>query len=253
MVEELESVLQSIAEDVSIRCLVLRGNGGHFCAGGDVKDMAIARNQPFLEDEKLSDPIARLNRRFGDVISALRYAPQTVVVVVQGAAMGGGFGLVCAADFVLADHSASFRLPETTLGLPPAQIAPFLVERLGLVVAKQCALTGARLSAQEAYRKGLVDHLCQDETALETELNGLLSSILRCAPAASRMTKSLLLSIADHSLSASENLDKGAILFAERQLAARKGWKESWPLCRNAPQAGTSLRNQSNPQQKREK
>ena len=51
MVEELESVLQSIAEDVSIRCLVLRGNGGHFCAGGDVKDMAIARNQPFLEDE----------------------------------------------------------------------------------------------------------------------------------------------------------------------------------------------------------
>ena len=215
MIEELEKVFQSIAEDLNIRCLVLRGKGGHFCAGGDVKEMAIARNQPFLESNSLSDPVARLNRRFGDVISALRQAPQTVIVLVQGAAMGGGFGLVCAADFVLADHSASFRLPETTLGLPPAQIAPFLVERLGLIVAKQCALSGARLSAEEAHRKGLVDRLCENEAELKSELDELLCSIQRCAPAASRATKSLLLSVADNKLSASENLDRGAILFAE--------------------------------------
>ncbi|MBM74606.1 MAG: enoyl-CoA hydratase [Proteobacteria bacterium] len=215
MVEELENLLEALEAEEGVRCLVLKGNGGHFCAGGDVKDMATARSQPFKEDVLLTDPIARLNRRFGDVITKLRQAPQTVVVVVQGAAMGGGFGLVCAADFVLADKSASFRLPETTLGLPPAQIAPFLVERIGLIAAKKCALTGARLSGDDALSMGLVDQLCEDQKDLDEALSALLISILKCAPLASRNTKKLLLAIADGVQERSDILDSGALMFAE--------------------------------------
>ena len=215
MVEELESLLEVVREEHSVRCLVLSGNGGHFCAGGDVKDMSKARSQPFQDNEVLNDPIARLNRRFGDVITKLRHAPQTVVVVVQGAAMGGGFGLVCAADFVLAEQNASFRLPETTLGLPPAQIAPFLVERIGLISAKKCALTGAKLSGEEALDMKLVDQICEGQAELDAALSSLLENILKCAPIASRNTKQLLLAIADGVQSQSEILDKGALMFAE--------------------------------------
>ena len=93
MVSELESVLNAIADNRGIRALVLRGKGGHFCAGGDIKDMAKAKQAKPTPDGV--DPVASLNRRFGSVISALNKTPQTVIAVVEGAAMGGGFGLLC--------------------------------------------------------------------------------------------------------------------------------------------------------------
>ena len=187
MVNELEEVLNAIEADRSIHCLVLRGHGGHFCAGGDIKDMAKARNA-----QSDPDPIAILNRRFGTLIQKLNQQPQTVVIVVQGAAMGGGFGLVCVGDIVIADNSAKFRLPETSLGLPPAQIAPFLVQKIGLSTSRRLALTGAKLSPSEALSVGLIDHLYEDESQLDQGLDSLLSQIKRCAPVASATTKRLL-------------------------------------------------------------
>jgi isohexenylglutaconyl-CoA hydratase len=210
MVGELEDVLAAIHSDRSVRVLVLRGEGGHFCAGGDVKDMASARSQRFSVGG--TDPIADLNRRFGTLITRLDRAPQTTVAVVEGAAMGGGFGLVCVADVVLALETASFRLPETGLGLPPAQIAPFLVRRLGLAKARRLALTGARLSGIQARSEGLVDLLCSDGQELEVELTELRRRILRCAPVASAETKRLLLACGE--LPHEELLDLGAAVFS---------------------------------------
>lgn len=207
MVNELEEVLNAIEADRSIHCLVLRGHGGHFCAGGDIKDMAKARNA-----QSDPDPIAILNRRFGTLIQKLNQQPQTVVIVVQGAAMGGGFGLVCVGDIVIADKSAKFRLPETSLGLPPAQIAPFLVQKIGLSTSRRMALTGAKLSPSEALSVGLIDHLYEDESQLNQGLDSLLSQIKRCAPVASATTKRLLL--ATEHQNRSEILDQGALDFA---------------------------------------
>lgn len=218
MVSELELLLSKIKGDRNIRSLVLRGAGGNFCAGGDIKDMARARTMKHNSESSSMDPVAALNRRFGQLINQLNHQPQTVVIVVEGAAMGGGFGLVCVGDVVLADQSAKFRLPETSLGLPPAQIAPFLVQRIGLAKSRRLALTGARLSPKEAEDIGLVDYLYDNTESLEVGLAQILEQISNCAPVASATTKALLLSSASKDLNAL--LDEGAKAFSDAARSA---------------------------------
>ena len=213
MLKELELIIQVVRPQSDIRILVLSGNGGHFCAGGDVKEMANAKREDAKRKEGDIDPIARLNRRFGHVISTLYEVPQTVIVAVEGAAMGGGLGLVCVADIVVATKSAVFKLPETSLGIPPAQIAPFLIERLGMPKTRKLALTGARLSGEEAEKEGLVDFCCEDKDAMDAEVLQLRRQIIRCAPEASRNTKKLILGIGQRDLEMV--LDYGAEMFAD--------------------------------------
>ena len=105
--------------------------------------------------------------------------------------MGGGFGLACVADVALASDTASFRLPETSLGVVPAQIAPFLVERLGYSQAKRLAVTGGRLDAAAALTLGLV-HEVTTTDGLRAALDAVLSDILACAPGALAATKALM-------------------------------------------------------------
>ena len=213
MLKELELIIQVVRPQLDIRILVLSGNGGHFCAGGDVKEMANAKREDAKRKEGDVDPIARLNRRFGHVISTLYEVPQTVIVAVEGAAMGGGLGLVCVADIVVATKSAVFKLPETSLGIPPAQIAPFLIERLGMPKTRKLALTGARLSGEDAEKEGLVDICCEDKEAMDKEILQLRRQIIRCAPEASRNTKKLILGIGQRDLEMV--LDYGAEMFAD--------------------------------------
>ena len=159
------------------------------------------------------DPIASLNRTFGRLISRLNRVSQTVVSIVEGAAMGGGLGLVCVSDIVIARADAKFRLPETGLGLPPAQIAPFLVYRLGLPVSRRLALTGASLSGSAAQKEGLVDILAENEQELIEEVAAIRKRIIRCAPQASATTKEILLSVGTKPLETL--LDEGAEKFAQ--------------------------------------
>jgi isohexenylglutaconyl-CoA hydratase len=112
-------------------------------------------------------------------------------VVVQGTVMGGGFGLACVADVTLADDTVVFRLPETGLGLVPAQVGPFLVERLGYAEAKRLAVTGASVESQDALRLRLV-HEVHDTESLDWAVQRVLADILRCAPGALAATKALL-------------------------------------------------------------
>ena len=137
MVSELRAVLAAVRDDRQVRALVLGGAGGHFCAGGDLKDMANARAQG-------ADAYRELNRAFGALLEEAQNAPQVLICVLQGAVLGGGFGLACVSDIALADDQAQFGLPETSLGLLPAQIAPFVVQRIGLTQTRRLALTAAR-------------------------------------------------------------------------------------------------------------
>ena len=197
MVAELRQVLAlaqaQAGQKDAIRVLVLRGAGGHFCAGADLKDMAGARMQAMQTAKEVGapDPIAQVNAEFGALCVDYAQTGLAVVAVLEGTVMGGGFGLACVADVVLASETASFRLPETSLGVVPAQIAPFLVERLGYSQAKRLAVTGGRLDAQAALRIGLV-HSVVNSAELQDELDKVLTDILACAPGALAATKALM-------------------------------------------------------------
>lgn len=201
MVAELRQVLKCAEATVgapdAVRVVVLRGSGGHFSAGADLKDMAAARmramQQPAAGDgaDATPDPIAEVNAAFGELCVAYARTPLAVVAVLEGTVMGGGFGLACVADVAIASETANFRLPETSLGVVPAQIAPFLVERLGYSQAKRLAVTGGRLDAAAAARLGLV-HTVVDTADLQAELDTVLADILACAPGALAATKALM-------------------------------------------------------------
>ena len=189
MVAELRSVLASVRDDRSIRALVISGAGGHFCAGGDIKDMAAARAQG-------GSAFRDLNRLFGTLLQEVQHAPQVVITVLQGAVLGGGLGLCCVSDVALAAHQAQFGLPETSLGVLPAQIAPFVVQRIGLTQTRRLALTAARFDGVEAKRIGLVHFVEHDAQALAERLDEILAHVLCCAPEANARTKKLLLASA---------------------------------------------------------
>ncbi|MEX6503254.1 enoyl-CoA hydratase/isomerase family protein [Pseudomonas zhanjiangensis] len=186
MVGELRAVLASVRQQPGIRALVLRGASGHFCAGGDIKDMATARNAG-------QAAYRELNRAFGSLLEEAQHTPQVLVAVLEGAVLGGGLGLACVSDVAIARQDAQFGLPETTLGILPAQIAPFVAKRIGLTQARRLALTAARFDGAEAARLGLVHFSEADEQALERRLADTLAQIQRCAPQANAQTKALLL------------------------------------------------------------
>lgn len=205
MVGELRAVLTAVHGDLEVRAIVLRGAGGHFCAGGDIKDMANTRASG-------SDAYRALNRAFGSLLEQAQHAPQVLIAVLQGAVLGGGFGLACVADIAICHQDAKFGLPETTLGILPAQIAPFVVGRIGLTQARRLALTAARFDGSEAERLGLVHFSEPDEAAIEARLQQVLSQVRQCAPQANAQTKALLLATENQALG--PLLDSAAEQFA---------------------------------------
>jgi isohexenylglutaconyl-CoA hydratase len=196
MVAELRQVLLDAeggaGQAHAVRVLVLQGTGGHFCAGADLKDMAAARmRMAQATDAESGDPLAQVNAAFGELCVAYAASPLATVAVLEGTVMGGGLGLACVVDVAIASETASFRLPETSLGMVPAQIAPFLVERLGYSQAKRLAVTGGRLDAAAALQMGLV-HGAVGTADLPSALDQVLADILACAPGALAATKSLM-------------------------------------------------------------
>ena len=197
MVGELLEALRAAEQDANVRAVVLRGSGGHFCAGGDISDMAQARMklaqlQSQAGDAAAPNPVAETNAAFARLCLAYARSPLPIVTVLEGTVMGGGFGLACVSDVSLALDTVSFRLPETSLGIIPAQIAPFLVERLGYAEAKRLSVTGAKINATEALTLRLVHEVHANTDELEGALQRTLASILACGPQAIATTKGLL-------------------------------------------------------------
>jgi isohexenylglutaconyl-CoA hydratase len=188
MVRELIAALRH-AEQTGARVAVLRGTGGVFCAGADLKEMAEARATTPAPGK--TDPVLEANAAIGELCAAYARTGIATVGILEGPVLGGGFGLSCALDVAIASETAVFRLPETSLGLIPAQIAPFLVERIGYSEAKRLSVTGGSLNAEEAYRVGLVHRMCTpDEVAAAAQT--AIDAILACAPEAVAATKALL-------------------------------------------------------------
>ncbi|WP_373084119.1 enoyl-CoA hydratase/isomerase family protein [Sneathiella sp.] len=206
---EFAAVVDWLEASKLVRVVVLRGAGGHFCAGGDIKE-----RRSMAEDtvEGGEDPIRARNKSAGMAFLKFEHLPQTTIAVVEGSAFGGGMGYACLADITIVAEGARMGMPETTLGVAPAQIAPYVVKRIGLTRARQLALTGERFDGTKAYDYGIAQYLCADKDVDRT-LAEVVERVMRCGPLANAATKAIMLKVG--SLPEEEMVGFSAEKFAE--------------------------------------
>jgi len=184
LIDEMNDALVRIEKSADARVLVLTGRGKAFCAGADLKWMG--RMKGFSFEENLADalPLADLMRR-------LYLLPIPTIAAVNGAAIGGGNGLVAACDIAVASHRAEFSLSEVKIGLVPACIAPFVIKRIGERAARELFLTGRRISADRAAELGLVNEATSPHL-LSSRVEEYVQDILTSGPEALRYAKELI-------------------------------------------------------------
>jgi len=193
MMLELADAFAQVRDDLACRVLVLRGAGGHFCAGGDLDAMA---DMPPKPANGATDPLVPAYRQLGDALLALNHLPQAVVAIVEGSAVGGGLGLACCSDVVVLHESARLGMPEPKWGFIPSQILPFVVRRVGEGAARDLAVTGRVIDGAEALRLGIGRHFCANTAELNRAVKALLDDILKLEPQALATVKRLVLSSA---------------------------------------------------------
>lgn len=219
LMDALLALCDRVESDTDARALVLWGAGGSFCAGADFGGFLELMAAPAPAGP---DPIIAHNRKFGTTLERLAALPVPTLGVIRGAAMGGGVGLACVLDRVIATNDAVYAMPEVTLGVAPAQIAPFVARRLGATRARWRMLAAARLDADAALADGFVD-VVVPLSALKDTVAAELALLALTEPNALRATKRLALRNLDTPLTAA--LDAAAQDFAAllRAGVAREG------------------------------
>jgi isohexenylglutaconyl-CoA hydratase len=185
MVEELTTLFQGLRENRGVRAIVLSGAGGTFCSGGDIKEM---------RENRVPDENQRVN--LDVMLRACNQASQVIIAKIEGAALGGGFGLACVSDIAIASEDAQFGLPEVRLGVSPAFISPFVIQRVGLTRARELMLSGRRFNGAEAARYHIVSYACP-AAEVDTCLQRVLDEIAQGAPGAIAATKELIFTVLD--------------------------------------------------------
>src|SRR4051812_38291198 len=156
LAEELETAVDQLASDASVRVVLLRGEGRLFCGGGDLKSFAMESDLPAH--------LEAVTRHLHAALLAMSMLDAPVVAAVHGSAAGAGLGLACAADLVVAGESTSFVMAYTKLGLTPdGSSSWYLTRAVGLRRALELTLTNRVLSAAEALDWGLVNRVVPDD------------------------------------------------------------------------------------------
>jgi methylglutaconyl-CoA hydratase len=184
LIAELTRCFEEISDDEQVRVVVLAGEGRSFCAGADVGYMR--ETAAFAYEENLEDA-----RRLAMMFWTIDECPKPVVAKVQGAAMGGGAGLVAVADVTVVDAETRFAFSEVRLGIAPATIAPFVVRKIGVSHSRSLFLTGERFGAERAREIGLAHEVVPSDelgAAVEAKVEELLSG----GPLAQATIKALL-------------------------------------------------------------
>ena len=210
---ELKEGLNAVRDKKNIRGITLRGKGGVFCAGGDLKGF----KNNYEGGSQTVEGIAAASRQGGQMFDLINELPQVVLILVEGAAIAGGLGMVCCADAVAVTKDARFAMTETAIGIPPAQIAPFVAQRLGLRIARRLMVTASRFDGEEAHRLGLADFVVDDAAGLDQIEADMKKQVRRCAPGANAVTKAIVL--ATRHLNREQQLDFAAKGFAECMLS----------------------------------
>jgi methylglutaconyl-CoA hydratase len=189
MIAKLTQTFASLGKQEDVRVVVLTGAGRSFCAGADLATMRAAADYSF--DENLTDGEAIF-----DLMLAMDSCPRPVIGRINGAAIGGGVGLVACCDIVVAAERATFAFSEARLGIVPAVISPFVIAKIGQGAARELFLTGERFDAQRAREIGLVQHVVADEEALDEQVAERVAALLQAAPGAQASAKALIQQVA---------------------------------------------------------
>ena len=189
LIAELTEALRSMEADDGVRLVVLSGAGRSFSAGADLNWMK--RMAGFSKEENQRDAMG-----LGALMRTLAQLRKPTIARVQGAAYGGGVGLVACCDIAVASQAATFCLSEVKLGLIPAVISPYVVGAIGERAARRYFLTAERFDAAEAWRLGLVNEIAPDEAGLDEKVGGIVDALLECAPVAQREAKDLIRAVA---------------------------------------------------------
>ncbi|MER3414414.1 MAG: enoyl-CoA hydratase [Armatimonadota bacterium] len=187
LISELTGVFRSVASDA--RVVVLSGEGKAFCAGGDLNWMRRTAN--YSEEENLRDAEA-----LAELFLAVDECSCPVIARVQGAAFGGGLGLVSTSDVAIAEESARFCFSEVKLGLVPSVISQFAIRKIGESAARRYFLTAEVFEAGEAHRIGLVHRVVPMER-LDAEVDAVVTAVLSNGPKAVRTAKTLIRQLRD--------------------------------------------------------
>ncbi len=188
MIRELTAVFQTIPEQKEVRVVLLTGNGRSFCAGADLSFMRAAADYTFAENVQDGEAIF-------DLMLMVDQCPRPVIGRINGAAIGGGVGLVSCCDSVVAVDRAKFGFSEARLGIVPAVISPFVLAKIGADNARELFLTGERFAAAKARQIGLVNHVVAEE-ALDTAVHERIDQLLQAAPEAQAAVKELIRQVA---------------------------------------------------------
>lgn len=184
LIAELTKVFKEIDKDESVRFAVISGKGKSFCAGGDINWMRSMKD--YTRAQNIAD-----SKKLAAMYKTIRGFSKPLLGVVHGFALGGGSGLAAVCDYVVAAEDAKFGFTETRLGILPAVISPYAIEKIGMSAARAYFISGMQFNAATAKDIGLV-HRVVARGALDMTRDEIIREMLKAAPEASRKAKKLI-------------------------------------------------------------
>lgn len=209
VIEEITDALKTLEEQDTLRMVILRGAGKSFSAGADLEWMKAA--QHWTEEDNEQDAMA-----LAEMLRKLAELPQMTLALVQGAAMGGGAGLVAACDIAVAVKDTKFKFSEVRLGLTPATISPFVINAIGPRWAKALFVTAEGFDAAYAEKIGLVQYVVDDFEGLAAMEEHIATLAMGAAPGAIRDAKNLVLDFAGEPFGAALSRETAKRIAARR-------------------------------------
>ncbi|MEN8768715.1 MAG: enoyl-CoA hydratase-related protein [Candidatus Arcticimaribacter sp.] len=188
LIENILEALEEAAENDSVRLLILTGSGKNFCAGGDINYMRSLGTNSFEENKEDALQMAYL-------MQALNEFPKPTIARVNGAAYGGGVGLLCCCDMAFGIENTKVCLSEVKIGMVPATIGPHILKAIGTRNAHRLMLTAEVMQGQDAVDHQLLTGLFKEEE-FDLQIQSIAKKISQNAPEALNITKALLLNLA---------------------------------------------------------
>ncbi|MBL7014477.1 MAG: enoyl-CoA hydratase/isomerase family protein [Candidatus Marinimicrobia bacterium] len=200
MMKEIGDCFTFLSKQSDVRIILLRGKGDSFCAGADIQHMKHAGGQS--TDQNRTD-----SQLLADLYYAVDHCPQPVVGVVHGHAFGGGFGLCNVCDITIAEEKTLFALSEVLIGIIPAIIGPYTVNKIGLSAYRALGISGERFDGHYAEKIGLVQYAVPKDQ-IEDIVDSTLAQLKKGSPKAQEMFKEYIRNM--------ENLDAQDAIIAMR-------------------------------------